>query len=210
MSRHRAQPGWRRWAVWAIAALLLLWVLWAAHPLWLAALGRQLVVEDPLKAADAIVVLGGGGPDRVAGGVALFEAGYAPWFVVTNMPLNTPGIREDYAELMRREAQWQGVPAERILRAPGTVRTTHEEARAVGALCAQRGWQSLIVVSDRFHTRRARRAFQEALAGSGVRVTVRASAFSNWQPDDWWRSMEGLTSTWTEYAKWLLYALGYR
>jgi len=49
-----------------------------------------------------------------------------------------------------------------------------------------------------------------ALAGSAVRVTVRASASGDWQPDDGWRSMEGLTSTWTEYAKWLLYALGYR
>jgi uncharacterized SAM-binding protein YcdF (DUF218 family) len=182
----------------------------ASHPLWLAALGRWLVVEDPLVAADAIVVMGGGGPDRVAGGVALFEAGYAPWFVVTNMPLNTPGIREDYAELMRREAQWQGVPPERILRAPGTVRTTYEEARAVGTLCAERGWQSLLVVSDRFHTRRTRRAFGDVLAGSGIRVIVRASTYSWWWPDDWWRSMDGLGVTWTEYVKWILYALGYR
>jgi uncharacterized SAM-binding protein YcdF (DUF218 family) len=129
----------RRWAALAIAVVTV-WLTVVTHPLWLAALGRWLVVSGSLQAADAIVVLGGGGPDRVAGGVALFEAGYGSWFVVTNMPLNTPGIREEYAELMRREAVWQGVPEERILRAPGTVRTTYEEARAVGTLCAERGW----------------------------------------------------------------------
>lgn len=202
-SRRR---GWVALAMVVAAALAVV----VAHPLWLRALGHWLLVSDPLEAADAIVVLGGGGPDRVAGGVALFEAGYAPWFVVTSMPLNTPGIRENYAELMQREAVWQGVPAERILRAPGTVRTTYEEALAVRQLCAAESFRSLIVVSDLFHTRRVRRAFGDALAGSGVQVIVRASQYSHWQPDTWWRTMDGLRDTWTEYLKWVLYGMGYR
>jgi uncharacterized SAM-binding protein YcdF (DUF218 family) len=200
---------WRGRAALAIAAAAVLLVV-VSHPLWLRALGHWLVVNDPLQVADAIVVLGGGGPDRVAGGVALFEAGYAPWLVVTNMPLNTPGIREDYAELMRREAVWQGVPEERILRAPGTVRTTYEEALVARQLCSAESFRSLIVVSDLYHTRRVRRAFGDALAGSGIHVMVRASQYSGWQPDDWWRTMDGLRDTWTEYLKWVLYALGYR
>ena len=199
----------RWWAALAAVALALLLVV-VTHSLWLAALGRWLVVEDPLRAADAIVVMGGGGPDRVAGGVALSKAGYAPWFVVTNMPLNTPGIREDYAELVRREATWQGVPEGRILRAPGTVRTTYEEALAVRELCIDQGFQSLIVVSDVYHTRRVRRAFGDALAGSGIQVTVRASPYGYWQPDAWWRTMDGLRDTWTECLKWVLYGIGYR
>jgi hypothetical protein len=66
------------------------------------------------------------------------------------------------------------------------------------------------VVSDPFHARRVRRAFADALAGSGIRVTVQASEYSRWRPDAWWRTMDGLRDTWTEYLKWVLYALGYR
>ena len=64
-----------------------------------------------------------------------------------------------------------------------------------------------LALAAKGHDRVSRRV---ALAGSGICVTVRASASGDWQPDDGWRSMEGLTSTWTEYDKWLLYALGYR
>ncbi len=196
-----------RWLLLGAAAVSLALL---CRGLWLSAVGRFLVVSDPLQAADAVVVLGGGSPVRVAGGVELFRAGYAPWFVVTNMPLNTPGIREDYAELMKREAVWQGVPEERILRAPGVVRTTYEEALAVRQLVQERDLRSLIVVSDPFHTRRARMAFGDAFAGAGITITVRAVNGSWWEPDSWWRTQDGLRETWTEYLKLALHLVGYR
>jgi len=130
-------------------------LLLALRGFWLPAVGRFLVCADPLQPADAIVVLAGGSPQRVAHGVKLFQAGYAPWLIVTNQPLNTPGIRVPYVELMRTEAIWQGVPEEHILMAPEIVRTTYEEALAVRRLAEERGFHALIIVTDPFHTRRA-------------------------------------------------------
>jgi hypothetical protein len=75
-----------------------------------------------------------GGQGCVIYDARLFSEDNAHWFVATNMPLNTPGIRESYAELVRREALWQGVPKERILTAPGTATTTYHETIALRRL----------------------------------------------------------------------------
>jgi uncharacterized SAM-binding protein YcdF (DUF218 family) len=168
------------------------------------------VVNDPLQPSDAIVVLGGGGPHRMATGAEWFHAGYAPWLIVTNSPLNMPGIRVEYSELMRTEALWQGVPEERILTAPGTVRTTFQEAQAVRQLAEEWGLRSLTVVTDPFHTRRARRAFREAFVGTGVTIQVQPASGGWYEADSWWQHQDALRETWTEYLKWVLHLLGYR
>jgi uncharacterized SAM-binding protein YcdF (DUF218 family) len=185
-------------------------LLLALRGFWLPAVGRFLVRADPLQPADAIVVLAGGGPQRVAHGVRLFQAGYAPWFIVTNQPLNTPGIRVPYVELMRTEAIWQGVPEEHILMAPEIVRTTYEEALAVRRLVEERGFHSLIIVTDPFHTRRAQMSFRDALKGVGITISVQPANPSWYRPDAWWQSQEELRETWTEYLKLILYFLGYK
>ncbi|MCB0245906.1 MAG: YdcF family protein [Anaerolineae bacterium] len=185
-------------------------VVAAGRALWLPWLGGFLIVADPLQPADAVVVLGGGERDRVEEGARIFNAGLAPSLVVTDSPVDLPGIRSDYADLMAQEARWQGVPATQIVRTPGLVTTTAEEAEAVRTLAEDRGWRSLIVVTDPFHTRRARMNFRRALRNSAVAVIIRPVQGSWYTASSWWRSADGLRETWTEYLKLALYALGYR
>ena len=193
-----------------LSFLLLVTTLVLGQPLWLPPIGRFLVVADPLQPADAVVVLGGGGPRRVAGGVELFREGLATWFVVTNNSVNMPGVRADYAELMRTEALWQGIPEESILVAKPLARTTYEEALALRDLLEQRGWTSLIVVTDAFHTRRAAWTFQDVFRGTGARIVVQPSSKSWYNPETWWQDDDSLRETWTEYLKLVLYVVGKR
>nr|MBC7245814.1 YdcF family protein [Chloroflexota bacterium] len=197
----------------ALASCLLLvscTLLLVLRSFWLPAIGRFLVCVDPLQPADAIVVLAGGGPQRVAHGAKLFQAGYAPWLIVTNQPLNTPGIRVPYVELMRTEAIWQGAPPERILMAPEIVKTTYEEAIAVRQLATERRFHSLIIVTDPFHTRRARMSFRDALQGAGITISMQPANPSWYRADAWWQSQDELRETWTEYLKLTLYVFGYK
>jgi uncharacterized SAM-binding protein YcdF (DUF218 family) len=189
---------------------LVLAILFLAHGLWLPLAGRFLVVADPLQPADAVVPLGGGGVGRVAQAAALLDEGYATWLVATNAEIDLPGIRSSHSDLIRQEAQWQGVPPERILVAPGVVETTYEEALAVRALAQEQGWRSLLVVTDPYHTRRARLTFRAVLRGTGTTVAVRPVENAQYDPEAWWQSVDGLRETWTEYAKLALYLLGYR
>lgn len=189
----------------ALAALAIL-----GRRLWLPAVGRALVVADPLPAAaDAVVPLAGG-DERSVYAARLFLAGHAAWYAAANMDLNLPGVRASYAELVRQEAVWQGVPAERVVLVPGTVATTCQEAEAVAGLARERGWRSLLVVTDPFHTRRARLCFRQALEGSGIVVAVRPVEPSWYDPESWWRTVDGQRDTWTEYLKLALHAAGYR
>ncbi|MBN1886777.1 MAG: YdcF family protein [Thermoflexales bacterium] len=168
-----------------------------------------LIVADPLAQADALKPLGGG-KERILQAAGLFEQGYAEWFVVTDMPLSVPGIRESYAELVKREAVWQGVPEARVLTAPGVVETTYEEALAVRQLAQERGWRSLLLVTSSYHTRRTQLIFRDVFRDTGVAIMVWPMDESWYDPASWWRSHEGLRETWTEYLKLVLYVLGYR
>lgn len=180
------------------------------YSFWLPLFGSFLVVADTLQPSDAVVVLGGGGQERVIHGARLFSENYADWFVVTNMPFNIPGIRTSYGELMRREAIYQGVPEERILTVPGVVETTYEEAQAMRQLSQEQGWRSLIVVTAPFHTRRARICFRQGFKDSGITVMIRPVNDHWYHADSWWRSRDGLRETWTEYAKLVLHFIGYK
>ena len=193
--------------------MLLLVVAFLTRQWWLPLPGRFLVVEDPLPPAgapaDAVVPLAGSG-ERAPHAAQLQQAGYAHWFVATNMPLNIPGIRATYGELVRREAILQGVPPEQILIAPGTVETTWEEALALRQLVEAQNWHSLLVVTDPYHTRRARLCFQQAFRDTGVAIAVRAIEGSTYDPEAWWKSTGGQRDTWTEYLKLALHLVGYR
>ena len=201
--------GWRV-ALPFLAVVGVALTIFLARALWLPLIGRFLVISDPLRPADAVVALSGGERERVAGAAALYNQGNARWFVVTDWPYEIPGVRKSYADLVRQEAIWQGVPPDRILIAPGPVETTYEEALAVRELARERGWTSLIVASDPYPTRRARLAFRTAFQGAGVAVMVSPVNGHQYRPESWWQSRDGLRTTWTEYLKLLLYTVGYR
>lgn len=195
---------------WRVAGIALLGVvLVVARGVWLPWMGLALVVADPLQSADAIVPLAGGDARSIYA-AELFTSGCADWYVATDMPLHLPGVRSSYAELIRQEAIWQGVPADRVVMVPRTVETTYQEAAAVAELAQARGWRSLLVVTDPYHTRRARLCFREVLDGSGITVAVRPIEGSRYDPEAWWQTTEGLRETWTEVLKLALYWAGDR
>mgnify|MGYP001042485633 CR=1 FL=1 len=92
--------------------------------------------------------------------------------------------------------------------------TTYDEARFALSLLAERGRDTLLVVTDPYHTRRARLIFRRVFAGSGIRVRLRPvpleqSGSGRYDPDRWWHTPTGLRQTWSEYVKLLLLWLGY-
>lgn len=193
-----------------LALFLIPLLLILLRSLWLPLVGGFLIVADPLARADAVVPLGGGERDRVTQAAALVVDGHAGWLVTTDVEMDLPGIRDSWADMVRREAAWQGVPAERIVDAPGLVTTTYGEAVAVRGLMLERGWRSLIVVTDPLHTRRARLVFREVFRDAGIRVIVRPVDAADFTAANWWRSEEGLRYAWTEYLKLVYHLLGYR
>ncbi len=120
--------------------------------------GERGTLHEP---ADAIVVLGAqvrrdGTPSAALHGraeraIALYHAGYAPWFVPTG-GIGDAGIAE--AAVVEALAVARGVPIEAIVLEPCATRTV-ESAERVTKIARERGWHSLIVVSDPFHLQRS-------------------------------------------------------
>lgn len=130
-----------------LAAVLLLLLLGLAAVLF----PRQvLTVESGPVTADAIVVLGGGVPDRPQRAAELFKAGAAGKIIVSGR-----GDDLDYKQLLKQN----GVPETAIL-LEGHSRTTFENASFSTPLLRALGARRVIIVTSWYHSRRALACFQ--------------------------------------------------
>src|SRR5881396_2205220 len=161
----------RRWGWRLLAAVLIVVALAYAVPMGLKALGAALITDDPLHPAGAILVLAGESRegDRVRHAVELFKRGLAPLLVLSGNPI---GFRTHEADVMRRHAEFLGVPSTRILTVKQNADSTREESKIVVPILKRRGLGNVILVTANYHTARAKRIFQRAAGSFGPRFLV--------------------------------------
>ncbi len=158
--------------------------------------------RDRAQQADAIVILGAlvepdgePGPDlteRTLHGVRLFQRGFAPYIICTGGysgdPLSAAAVACDLAVA-------QGVPAEKVLLAEGSM-TTREDAASARELMLSRGWQTAILVSHPLHLERARLSFE----GEGLTVYTSPTntdlSIIPWQTRLWLTARETVGIVW--------------
>jgi uncharacterized SAM-binding protein YcdF (DUF218 family) len=141
--------------------------------------------SDVRGRADAVVVLAGGGGERLAEGVRLMERRVAPILVISHG--REPGWTEAN-RLCDGEARF-----EVVCFTPEPERT-QGEARAVRTIAKERGWRSLVVVTSTYHVTRARLLFERCIDGD-----VRAAAAEPHSP-------RGLPSAGEVVHEWAGYA----
>lgn len=200
----------------AILILGLLAVTVISYRAWLPLLGEFLVVDDPLRPADAVLPLAGE-PQRVGYAAELYVAGLARRLLITPLPLDDPGSRERTVRRGIDTAVRLGVPSGAITVVPEAGSSTYQEARNVRRLLEEQGLRSLLVVTSAWHTRRASIAFHDAFRGSGIALSVHAlpaEAYSYWghsyRPQEWWTYKLGRDPTVSEYLKLAAYFFGVR
>jgi uncharacterized SAM-binding protein YcdF (DUF218 family) len=190
-----------------LAALLL--VLYLARGRLLAAAARLLDVSEPPRAVDAVMILGGSADTRPLVAAALIRAGLARRALVPtgqSAPENEEDLVPPEHELIRGVLRARGVPDEAIVKLPGEVASTSDEARALCRFLDAEPDVTVAVVTNGYHTRRARMLFRHELGDRMARVVFFAAP-AGWDADNWWRSEEGFTSYLTEYVKLLYYGL---
>ena len=178
--------------------------------------GRYLQHEDPLAKADALFVLDGARVERWLEAYDLYVVGYAPRIVLSpgrdepaERLLRARGIRYPREIELRRNALVQlGVPPDAVLTDMNPVDNTAEEAAALRDLARGRGWRSVIVVTSKYHTRRAGFAFRRAFDGTNVRIAMRASKYDYSDPARWWRRRSDFRFVISEWPKVFAYRLG--
>jgi uncharacterized SAM-binding protein YcdF (DUF218 family) len=175
----------RRWGWRLLAAVLILVALAYAVPMGLKALGAALITDDPLHPAGAILVLAGESRegDRVRHAVQLFKRGLAPLLVLSGTPM---GFRTHEADVMRRHAEFLGVPSTRILTVRQNGDSTKEEAGVVVPILKRRGLKEVILVTSNYHTARAKRIFERVAGPYGPHFLASPVNDGLFEPDGWW------------------------
>ena len=174
--------------------------------------GRWLVREDPLAAADEIVVLSGSMPVRAEEAAQIFQAGYAHeiWVSRPESPreaLEARGIHYlGEEDLNRAFLVHEGVPDEDIHIFPRPIVNTEEEIDEITEQMRRDGRTSAIIVTSPQHTRRVR-ALWNKLAGGQLRLIVRGARQDSFDANHWWRDTHdalavvreilGLVNAWT-------------
>jgi hypothetical protein len=195
--------------------LLALAVLLAtAVPPWrhslLRAAGWMLVAADPIGRADVIVIAVDAEREGVLDAADLVKAGVASRVVVFSDP---PHVA--YGELARRGVaiittadlaiqRLHALGVSEVEQIPSPVVGSEDEARTLPAWCLSRGFHTIIFMSAPDHSRRIRRAMGRTTRGISLKVIVRPSQFSDFQPDAWWLSRGGTRTEIVELQKLLL------
>lgn len=162
----------------SLAGALLLWFLSTpvVSDILLRPLERRFPIVESKQCprADAVVIVSGNiingvnragvqwGPaaDRFHGGARLVAQGTAPLLIVAGADAQQRE-QPSQGEILRDAAMARGLRREQVL-ITTRVSTTAEEARAVGALCQDRGIRSIILVTSAWHMPRAMLLFRGA------------------------------------------------
>lgn len=169
-----------------------------AHRPILNAMGRFLVVQDPLDRADVIVVLAGELRDeRVRQAAELYHQGYASRLLLSGSE-EMAGI--SVTEIQRSQAVAFGVPDSVLLYETDST-STHDQARNVRPILERLGARRAIVVTSSVHTRRTRYIFRKVFEGSSVEIRVYPVQRDLWSPVEWWTRDQDTELLVLEYIK---------
>ena len=178
--------------------------------------GHFLIINEPVRPADALVVLSGARVERWLEAVDLYKEGKARQIVLSSgiieaaeIRLRESGVRfPSSAELIRSAMVEMGIPDAAITIFPEAVDNTAHEAVVAHRIALERGWKSLIVVTSAYHTRRTRFAFRREMNGSGIDVQVAGTRYDEARPDEWWKHRADFRYVISELQKLAAYRLG--
>ncbi len=200
---------WSRRLRWLLPPIALAVLVIVLHPLLLPLAGGFLDASTPPHPVDDIMVLGGGADTRPFVAAALYKAGYAKRILlpaVKQSPKSGAEAGPSETAVMRRVLLLRGVPSEAIVELPGEVDSTEDEARSLKRYLDERSERTVAIVTNDYHTRRARWVFRTELGRPDL--SVFAAPTDDFDANNWWRSEVGFTLYATEYLKLGRYLVG--
>lgn len=166
--------------------------------------GDFLIVEDVTKSAEAIVVIGGDHkPQRMQRTVELYQQGYAPIVVISAGTLVLEGSETlPEAEVMRQQAISLGL-SEDVIVLEDQSNSTLENALFTKQILESQEIKSIILVTSAYHSRRAKRMFDDVLADN-IAITVQPAQPIN-NPHLWLFHLDESYVVGYEYWNWIGY-----
>lgn len=186
---------------------VVLLLLFLVHVPLLTAVAGFLSIDDRLRPAGLIYVLGGEIDTRPFLAADLYRRGLAPRVVlarVADSRATQLGVMPNQTDATVRLLVRLGVPEHAIvvLRPwPAGVASTTDEAWAIRDLLRRSPSERMITVTSRYHTRRARWMLRRELEGVPVEILMAGAPHPEFSERNWWRSETGLLLVLEEYLK---------
>jgi len=194
--RYLKQSKLARWGAVAVACLAAIYFL---TPVLLNKAAVGLIREDRPVKADVIVAMAGDFRcNREKRAAELWRQGWADNVVVGGVSYPW-GFHT--GEAARRYVMSLGVPEEKIFMICETL-NTRAEAKALDDLMRERGWNSAIIVTSAFHSRRAMYTVEKAAPGRSFYSSPVPTGSPEWTPRAWWSRRDDVYITMREFASW--------
>lgn len=207
----------RKWLKLTLFILLFIsFLLVSSHKAILTSAASFLIKEDPLKPSDLVVVLGGNWWERAREAVDMYKKGYAKEVLI--MKEIKP---EGYDELLKLDIVVPrkheinkkimvtlGVPEEVITVPEDEANSTYQEALIAREIIKKKKIKSVIIVTEKTHTKRACMTFR-FLLGRDIRVICRPSGYDDFQVENWWQKRKNIKEVIFEYQKLIAYSLDF-
>lgn len=182
----------------------------AYHHYILTALGKYLICEHTLQQADVIAIAANWDEAivRARGGVDLYKKGLAKAIFVPRME-RMEGLEEikkydidipENRDLLVIILEGLGVPLAVIGTSSQEVSNTWDEAKEVRSYIEKCGYNSVLLVTSKYHSRRAYLIFKDALKGKATVISV-PSPYGSYTPEGWWKREKDRKRVIMEYQK---------
>lgn len=175
----------------------------------LSPMGDYLVIQDNLHPSDMIHVIAGE-DYRNNYAVQLYKQGYAKVIFYTGGPDTDHGT--SHSQYSMQMAFDQGVPLEAMAYDETPIKSTYDEVLLLKNYIEKNklSIQSIIVVSDPFHMRRAHWAYQRVF-GNKIKILMAPVSFSQTPYQrDWWNDYNSRHYVKDEYVKLVYYVARYQ
>ena len=174
-------------------------------------LGNFIVAEDELQHADIIVVLMGSGPDRMLGAVDIYNQGYSDEVIMVKNMIRgydlvvSQGVDIPHdVEITKDVAVQLGIPEDNIGILAGDALSTIDEATTVREYLKNKDEiNSLIIVTSKYHSGRAKKIFVKTMKPLDREIIVLScpTKYDDFDADSWWKNREDLKRGVLEYLK---------
>lgn len=162
-------------------------------------LGKFLSPEDTLAKSDVIVVISGGGTERMEKGIELWNKELAPLILFSGASMDPDSPSN--ALVMKEVALQLGVDEENILIEEDSQNTYQNALETRNTLEENEiSVKSLILVTSSYHQRRAFQNFRKVFSKE-IEILNAPADVDFWNRDVWWETEESRRLTFIEMSK---------
>jgi uncharacterized SAM-binding protein YcdF (DUF218 family) len=200
----------RRIRIVVLCSLAVLLAAWLTRGPVLVAMGDLLVSEDAIQETEWLVLSGAQAGATALEGIQLYRETTVKNVLIVSWRRNPVQERLEAlgvpqptpSDLIETVLERGGVPRGVVRLAPGGVDGTESEIRAVAEFAGLQGVKSLLYVTSRTHTARARYLL-ERHTRHAARILVRAPRFDSFTSADWWHDRDQTRDVLIEYLRWM-------